>query len=118
MLHSGTGGGSPQPRVFRFRTASRHGRRLTYSQSKRRHLALGAGSNVTLLYRDSLRTGLPVDDLLIITSAEGGVYLQAKRSIKLSPGEDSDLASAGVLCASLSGTAASEAWSSSLGAAT
>jgi hypothetical protein len=39
-------------------------------------------------------TGLPVDDLMIITSSGGAVYVQAKRGVKLSSGADSQLGSA------------------------
>src|SRR5208337_4958930 len=39
-------------------------------------------------------TGLPVDDLMVITSAGGAVYIQVKRSLRLSDKPDSDLASA------------------------
>ena len=39
-------------------------------------------------------TGLPVYDLMVATSADGAVYLQVKRALRLSERPDSDLASA------------------------
>ena len=38
-------------------------------------------------------TGLPVDDLLLVTSEEGGIYFQVKRNLTLTTDIDSDLGS-------------------------
>jgi hypothetical protein len=53
------------------------------------------GLDPSVSYREiRCETGLSVDDLMIVTSSGGAVYVQAKRGVKLSSGADSQLGSA------------------------
>ena len=92
MLQSGTGGGAAAAAGFSFQDSI--GAWAAVDVLAEQAATPRWGLEPTVFYTEiRCETGLPVDDLLIVTSAEGGVYLQAKRYITLSPGEDSDLAS-------------------------
>jgi hypothetical protein len=93
MLHSGTGGGAAAAAGFSFQASIAAWAAVDVLAE--RAATPRWGLEPAVFYTEvRCETGLPVDDILIVTSAAGGVYLQAKRSIALSPSEDSDLASA------------------------
>ena len=92
MVQSGTSGGADAAGGFFFQAGIAAWAAVSVLAA--RSVTPSWGLNPTVYFTEvRCETGLPVDDILIITSESGGVYLQAKRGIALQSAPESPLGS-------------------------